>query len=322
MGNRCQVAFIMSLPRSGSTLLQRFLSSHPVVKTVPESWMLLHSLYPMTNDQEYSEYSSYWARRGLLDFLRQIPLGVEEYSRRIGDLFLEMLKLRFNDEPAIFIEKTPRYSLIVDQLITAFPEAKFIFLWRNPLAIKQSMNETWSRGRWHFRCDVDLYVGLPKLIAARKSLGGRAIDIRYEDMIEDPVAALSRIQSFLGIPIYQLDLAKAAESLESAVMGDKRGMKIYGSAVAASPKAVGNGYANWIRRAFARKYLKHLGDDALEAMGYNRQKILAEVNATPLSFRFFLSDAFRILYSRSASIVPVEMIVARFRKGVNRHLLS
>ena len=30
-----------------------------------------------------------------------------------------------------------------------FPDAKVIFLWRNPLAVVASIVETWTKGKWN-----------------------------------------------------------------------------------------------------------------------------------------------------------------------------
>ena len=38
-----RLVFLLSLPRSGSTLLQRLLAAHPQVHTVAEPWLMLLS---------------------------------------------------------------------------------------------------------------------------------------------------------------------------------------------------------------------------------------------------------------------------------------
>ena len=48
--------FILSLPRSGSTLLQRVLANHPDVATTPEPWVLLPMVYGHTDPDTPAEY--------------------------------------------------------------------------------------------------------------------------------------------------------------------------------------------------------------------------------------------------------------------------
>jgi len=42
-----------------------------------------------------------------------------------------------------FLDKTPRYYFIIPELKNVFPEAKFIILLRNPLAVLSSILNTW-----------------------------------------------------------------------------------------------------------------------------------------------------------------------------------
>ncbi|MFV1990599.1 MAG: sulfotransferase, partial [Acidimicrobiales bacterium] len=46
-------AFLLSLPRSGSTLLQRLLGAHSMVATVAEPWLLIPPLYALRDEGVY-----------------------------------------------------------------------------------------------------------------------------------------------------------------------------------------------------------------------------------------------------------------------------
>ncbi|MBT8101022.1 MAG: sulfotransferase, partial [Gammaproteobacteria bacterium] len=48
--------FLLSLPRSGSTLLQRMLMTHPAISSVPEPWLLLPIFYPRRTSGHSAEY--------------------------------------------------------------------------------------------------------------------------------------------------------------------------------------------------------------------------------------------------------------------------
>ena len=47
-----------------------------------------------------------------------------------------------------FLEKTPKNALRIPFLDAAFPDAQFIFLWREPRANLASIIEAWKAGRW------------------------------------------------------------------------------------------------------------------------------------------------------------------------------
>ena len=81
-----------------------------------------------------------------------------------------------------------------------FPDARFVFLWRNPLAVAASMIESFGRGHWNLdRYDVDLHGGLERLVAAAGRGDERAIAVRFEDVVADPDAATAAIFRFLEL---------------------------------------------------------------------------------------------------------------------------
>ena len=140
--------FLISQPRSGSTLLQRILGGHPDIHTVSEPWLMLHPFYALRGTSGIStEYSTYPAHRALMNFLSTFDQGEElffEGVRRMYGHFYE--KALDTSGSRYFLDKTPRYYLIIPELIQTFPKAKFIILLRNPLAVLSSMVKTRARG--------------------------------------------------------------------------------------------------------------------------------------------------------------------------------
>ena len=67
--------FIFSLPRSGSTLLQRSLAAQAGFFTAPETWMLVKLMGGISGISEYSEYGGMWANKGASEFYNNERLG-------------------------------------------------------------------------------------------------------------------------------------------------------------------------------------------------------------------------------------------------------
>ena len=65
--------FLFSLPRSGSTLLQRLLGGHPDIMTVSEPWLLLPLCYALKAEGLLSEYNNGWATKAINDFIMEFP---------------------------------------------------------------------------------------------------------------------------------------------------------------------------------------------------------------------------------------------------------
>ena len=61
--------FIISQPRSGSTLLQRILAGHPEIQTSAETWLLLHPTYAFRTSGIDTDYDSRFAAQGVEEFL-------------------------------------------------------------------------------------------------------------------------------------------------------------------------------------------------------------------------------------------------------------
>jgi len=134
--------FIVSSPRSGSTLLFETLSRAPgVCTTGSESHVLIETI-PGLGLAEHGFASN------RLDALDATAAAVDELRRR----FLSRLRDRDGRPPAArpvrMLEKTPKNSLRVPFLARAFSEARFVFLYRDPRQVLASMIEAWMSGRF------------------------------------------------------------------------------------------------------------------------------------------------------------------------------
>ena len=109
--------FIISQPRSGSTLLQRVLAGGPEVQTSAETWLMLHPLYWNKGEEKIAaEYSSSWAREAVEEFLDNYTDGRDVYDDAIR-AWAEVIytnALQQNGK-RYFLDKTPRYFFIIGE---------------------------------------------------------------------------------------------------------------------------------------------------------------------------------------------------------------
>jgi hypothetical protein len=289
--------FILSLPRSGSTLLQRVLATSNEICTVAESWVLLPFAYSLRENGVYTEYSHRDAHGALYDFIEELPNGRKDYLAAVGTAIVELYQKINRDNALYFLDKTPRYALIAEDIIDIFPEGKFIYLWRNPLAIIASMIETWEHGRWNvFRYKIDLFDGMAQLIDSYQSHPEKVLAIKYEAFLQSPENELARIEDYLGLKFGPAVLKNFLQVTFKGRMGDATGINSYHE-LNTSPiekwKTVIN---NPLRKMWCRQYLRWLGAQRLGVIGYDLDHLLSEIDSSPTCMTGMLKDIIMTCY--------------------------
>lgn len=277
-----RLVFIIGLHRSGTTFLYESLATAlPVAKLTLQDVIfypqLVHSHLLDGGDTDCRVLESYFKAHQLNDRcgdnIRLSPETAEEYGwclRRVAgsyqlngktrsafDDLCQKLSFLHRDSQAILL-KNPWDTSVADQIAQQFPEAKFIFIRRNPLEILNSeLRNALSFGK---RRDPLLYLllnGIPEtkvLIGTirflrfilsedtysrllsrflfadiRTNLRGyvsamenmppeRTIEISYRGLVEDSPGTMSTIADFLGLP-----LSSAADTIQ----GERRPGKFH-----------------------------------------------------------------------------------------------
>ena len=217
------LAFLISMPRAGSTLTQRLLAAHPGIHSRSESWMMLEALLARAPDGLWAPHNHELSVKGLDEFIGHLPDGEADYRHWLRTCHAGLYREAARAAGArYYLDKTPRYHLIWSELMALFPRAKFILLWRHPLAVLHSMLEVmdFDRRRMDFWA-IDLKRGLDDLLALAAS--GRALPVLYEDLIREPEAALRRLTGHLGLPFEpaMLDLADGRSGANGS-LGDQK----------------------------------------------------------------------------------------------------
>lgn len=295
--------FLFSLPRSGSTLTQRVLATHPEIDTASEPWILLPLLYSLRLHGVYAEYGHKLAVTAIEDYARGLPGGRDTYLEEMKRYALRLYALRTKPGANFFVDKSPRYHLVAEKIIQLFDSGKFIFLWRNPLAIIASIMQTWAKGHWNlYEYDVDLFDGLTNLIDAQTRYADKTISVRYEDLVSGDKSGWKRLFSFLGLDLDEKQISEFQGVELDARMGDTTGRYAYPSLSTEPIEKWKSVLGNPLRKAWCHRYLKWIGRARLAMMGYDIDRLLDELDNLPATSRHLLSDALLATYGVYARI--------------------
>lgn len=193
--------FIFALPRSGSTLLQKMLMTSPNISSANEPWILLPLLSMRIECSKKTNYSHAKSVVAINDFIGRNPGGEDIYREGLRRFVLEMYNTYSINSTQYFLDKTPRYYLIIPEILNLFPDAKFIFLFRNPIEILNSKLRTWHSNRFKGMHDyhIDITEGFRLLANGTKLLDKRAHYLSYQELINNPDQQISRIAEYLNL---------------------------------------------------------------------------------------------------------------------------
>lgn len=307
--------FIFSLPRAGSTLLQRVLSADHQIATVAEPWFLLPMVYPLKKIGVEAEYSHYLTNIALEDFISGLSGGGETYNAAIRAAAMSLYEKSADDKAEYFIDKTPRYSLISDHIVDIFPEGKFIMLWRNPLSVIASLIETFGKGKWvmsHFKSD--LYPGILNLIKTYKKNHTKCLAIKYEDLVSEPEKNIETIANYLGIPLDSNCLKSFSDVEFRGRLGDPSGIKIYDSLDKTPVEKWKNVVNTPLRKWWCKRYLRWLGTDNLAVMGYDLESLLSDLKKCETSNKYLFNDLMMMIYGEISVLLEFRRIAKNFKK--------
>lgn len=294
--------FIFSLPRAGSTLLQRILAGHAAIASAAEPWLLLPPVYALRPHGVVAEYGHQIMAHGIREFCRELPEGEATYLTHVRRYILDLYAAASPPGTTFFLDKTPRYSLVAEEIMKVFPDGKFIFLWRNPVANVASILEQWGDGKAGiYVSKIDLFDGLDQLIRLSRKAADRAITVRYEDLITQPVPTVRRITEYLGLPDDPSLVGRFAQVEFEGTHGDPNRDQ-YRTVNDEPLHKWRRTISNPVRRAWCRHYLNWIGPERLAAMGYDADELAAELKTSGRGLRHLVGDlrrlAFGVTYTR------------------------
>jgi tetratricopeptide (TPR) repeat protein len=175
--------FVTGLPRTGTTLVERIIASHPEMNSVGETGAFAAELHHATAEG---------ATRG--------------DPARIGQNYVEAVTALRLPPDARFVDKTLENYLYCGLIHAALPGAKIILVQRHPLDACWAIYKAHFQGKFSFSYHqtelADYYLAFRRLSQHWRATlpSGVLLEIGYEDIVRDQEAASRKMIEFVGLP--------------------------------------------------------------------------------------------------------------------------
>lgn len=189
-----EAIFILGLPRSGSTLIEQILASHPLVEgtmELPELPAVARRMRLRGREQSLREHEA-------------LQSLTADTARALGEEYLVRTRAYRHAGRPFFIDKLPNNWLHVGLIKLILPKAKIIDIRRHPLAcgwsnFKQQFaaGQTFAYDLIDFGCYYRDYATLMKHF--EEILPGAIHRVIYEQLVENPEAEIRRLLDYCGL---------------------------------------------------------------------------------------------------------------------------
>ena len=286
-----ELIFLISQPRSGSSLLQQLLMGSEKIHSVPEPWLMLPLVSLFTDLGDVGRHHANYARINIKRSLEFIGEDDSFLKRKIQRFALDFYSVAMGQNIGLFLDKTPRYYHIIEELISLFPVSRYLFLTRNPLSVFSSILA------YNFKGDLglmlsqpdrlfDLFLGPVKMLEAKKFQGPSRVYVCYEELAKEPEKVMSAVASGLSLDGFTGSMAdyQVGDLFGSSESVDRKSLATHSTVVEDYVSSWELALDTGEKRRAAGEYLELLGEDLIEGLGYSYQDLREQLE---LRSRFF-----------------------------------
>ena len=236
--------FIVSMWRSGSSLLYALLNKHPqVALTFEADLWLLRSVF--RKPAKYCDWAARWefwasalTRHGIV--ANDLPSGVADYPTAFTAVHKAYAERKgaviWGDRSAIYYDSLPALARL-------FPQARFIVQWRDPAATANAVARAAQSGDRYFQqrgAHLRGLIGYQVLKSGVDSLlsrGQPVCQVTYEELTSDTAKVMREVCRFLEIPYYD-ELADLRDADRSAIFKGAHHSLVHGDEIVSTPRTV------------------------------------------------------------------------------------
>lgn len=184
--------FVMGLPRSGTTLVERILDSHPLVGSIGESNAFAFALMRLA--------------AGPGGKLAMIERSAHLDSASLGEAYRGALRSHgLGLDKRLILNKTPSNYLYLGLIHQALPQAKVVHLKRHPMDSCYAMFKNLFRMGYPFSYSLEdlgrYYVAYHRLMQHwRQQIPQSFHELAYEDLVAEQESRSRALLDYCGLP--------------------------------------------------------------------------------------------------------------------------
>ena len=214
--------FVVGCSRSGTTLLQTLIASHPEVTTFPETNFFLP---PDAGNirAKIEGLLKILTKKDLKKTLLNPPFSYEKRVKTYLSI-LDRITLQKRNKK-IWVEKTPRHIFNVDVINQYVPKALVVYIIRDGREVVSSIVKRAKEYGKQFKYqDIDYAIELwnksTRIIEKRRGAENGYI-IKYEDMVNEPKKTMLKLGNFVHLDYSSVEFNNREKVLKNARMKDE-----------------------------------------------------------------------------------------------------
>ncbi len=227
--------FLVGCPRSGTTLLQSILASHPEIISFPETHLFsktisinrLVRLFTIYGQNHLNTLKTIFQELGVSDNsisnIKTPVFSTEEWISNLLDQ-LDIIANHFSPKelPEYLLEKTPRHLHFIDEIQSVDSEAQFIHIIRKGEDVVASLHEATKNSPGHWDGSRSLKKSVfwwNRSIRLSSGFIGKKNQhfVLYKDLIDHPEKTISALLNNLNISYSDSLFTSFNETAESLI---------------------------------------------------------------------------------------------------------
>ena len=185
-----QPIFIIGMPRSGTTLLDRMLGNHTQIASVGE-------LDDFARQMRWSADHCTTLDETVVALLPRMDFA------ELGRRYLDQTRWRAGNKP-FYTDKLPRNWMVAGLIRKALPRARLVHLVRDPMDVCFSNYRALFADAFAHIYDLEALASHYRVYQRtmahwHAAMPGQILDVAYTDLVADPEGALRKVLTFCGL---------------------------------------------------------------------------------------------------------------------------